>query len=568
MRSRLPARYAYPLVGLLFVSAGVVAVRRLNRPAAEPSHLAAGRPPPPEADTADPSPTAAGAAEVERWAGRLSSTDDAEIEQAVWRLEWRPYVERPLVEAVADRPDLSPAAAVRLATAMPRFRRRAALARRRAHAPDAIAAFYQRQALDGYLAGGHTDAKWDAAAVRFLQLANQRYALHRPDAFRATVTEARRQLRLAVDAGCDDPTVLACGGLLTGETDTSAEADWFDRADRAYTGGSPLFRSITAGRLLRPAADWDDARRRSAWPTLAARLGNMTVNTDRVLATPGVPAIVAVYMATNLFDRADALHVLCGPFITSTLASLERAFPDDPGMLLLKGRAHISWAWEARGGGYANTVTPQGWADFAARLKVAEAALTRAWQLDPGTPEAARHMLTVVRGQGGGPDQLELWLDRALSADPDCIDACWDVLTDLEPKWGGDPEQMIAFGRQCLAEGNWGTGIPAVLADAHWRVAHEYSDNPVAYWLRPGVWDDLRAVYAGYLVLNPDNWVSRNSLARYAVLCHQWRAADEQFRALGDRAKASLFGNGSAAALDEVRRTAARLAGDAAAQGR
>jgi hypothetical protein len=52
------------------------------------------------------------------------------------------------------------------------------------------------------------------------------------------------------------------------------------------------------------------------------------------------------------------------------------------------------------------------------------------------------------------------------------------------------------------------------------------------------------------------------------VPCHQWKAADDAFTQLGDDADPALFGNGSAAALAEARATAARLAGDPAAQGR
>ena len=124
---------------------------------------------------------------------------------------------------------------------------------------------------------------------------------------------------------------------------------------------------------------------------------------------------------------------------------------------------------------------------------------------------------------------------------------------------------MIRFGRQCVAEGNWRTDIPQVRADAHLRSAG-YAGDP-AYWLRPGVWDDVRVVYEGCLRRNCNPVFNRNQLARYAVLCHPWKAADQQFSTLGLQADAASFGDGTSAALDAARETAARLADPPDAQG-
>jgi hypothetical protein len=147
--------------------------------------------------------------------------------------------------------------------------------------------------------------------------------------------------------------------------------------------------------------------------------------------------------------------------------------------------------------GYASSVTPQGWKDFAARLDVAAAALIRSYELDPGDPAPATEMLIVVRGQQHDRIEMEQWYRRAMDADPDDADAAAQKLEFLKPKWGGDAADMVPFGRACLAQGNWRTRIPTVLALPHQELADVGGDP--AYWLSPGVWDDLRAVYGGYL---------------------------------------------------------------------
>ena len=574
MGVQVPARYAWPIAAVLFVSAGLVGVSRMRaslpegKPAVpKPSMVPMSFPAVPPGDRVEADPAPAAAAEVAKWVAQLSAPAPETQDRAALAIEFLPYLDLPLLEATAARPDLPSLAGDRLAGLMPRIRARDKLARRRAHAMDASGDFYEAQALSGYARGGHTDAKWDAAAQTFLHLANVRYVLHRPAAMAADIAEARRQLKLAVDAGCDDPTVFACAGLFVDDQGATRDevADWFARADR-QSGAGPLFRGIIDGRLLRAAAELNDAERRRTSPALMHRLDDMQQQFKDLLATPGVPPSVAVAVASNMFDRARDAHASVQSYVECTQSLLDKAFPNEPAALALKGKAYIRWAWQARGTGWASSVTPQGWKDFAARLATAEASLTEAWQRDPDDPDPAVQMITVLMGQQGGRNEMQTWYRRAMDADPDDVDAAYAKLTFLEPKWGGDPASMIRFGRQCVTEGNWRSNLPTLLAEAHARLAGYVSDP--AYWLQPGVWDDVRSVYAGYVDRYPGQDRYRNRLAHFAVLCHQWKAADEQFRRLGTQADASQFGNGTPAAVDEARRTAARLADVADAQGR
>lgn len=57
--------------------------------------------------------------------------------------------------------------------------------------------------------------------------------------------------------------------------------------------------------------------------------------------------------------------------------------------LKLQGAMEIEEAWKARGSGWANTVTPEGWKGFEDHLVKARAALTQAWKLHPQRPPRA-----------------------------------------------------------------------------------------------------------------------------------------------------------------------------------
>ncbi len=524
------------------------------------------------ARAADPAtqPVETDAAQVTRLVGQLSDADPDARDRALNDIQDLPPSDLPLLSAAADRDDLSPEAAVRLHRVLPAVRQRAKLADRARQADVAVSVFYDRELAAEYAAGSHANPAWDANARECLRQFARRVGTV-GDANVDAGAEARRQYKLAVLAGCNDPAVLACGALLlvdTGGADAAAH-DLFARADAATTDGcaGPLTRLIINGRLLRPAAAYDQADRVRTWKPTMQRLDDMLGSLKRLVAVRGVPPAAVLMFANNIYDRLADTHARYASNVDGLIAPLDQALPNDPAALALKGRFYVQYAWEARGSGWANTVTPQGWKDFADRLATANRCLTRSWELDPDSPVAATEMLTVVLGQGGPPGAMDLWFGRAMAADPDNATACYSKLTILEPKWGGDPDAMLRFGHDCLAGGNWHSWVPLVLVDVHARLAG-YAPDPAAYYLQPGVWEDLRATYAGYLKQYPDNDGLRNKFAYYAVRCHQWKAADEQFKRLAAAADATDFGDGTVPALDDCRDRAARLADKADEQGK
>ena len=74
---------------------------------------------------------------------------------------------------------------------------------------------------------------------------------------------------------------------------------------------------------------------------------------------------------------------------------------DPVAVLLLEGKYHIAAAWKARGGGFANRVSKEGWQWFGKELVEARRCLTKAWELDKTIPEPPTAMIAVEMGAGG-----------------------------------------------------------------------------------------------------------------------------------------------------------------------
>ncbi len=526
--------------------------------------------PPPMMTSATP-PDAAAAGEVAALVDRLSDDDPDVRERATEDLAHQDFTRLSLVEAAAGRGDLPPEAAGRLARLLPDLRRRAARVRRVLDVRNAGGPWDERLARADYDAGGHTDARWDDAARAFLLLAIRRRFVWGP-ARDAVTAEARRQLQLAVDAGCDDPVVLACGGLLAADTDGTPAADvqgWFDRADRAVTDRTPpWYRVIIDGRVLRArSAGFRYQAGEAATVAMRARVDRMALEVRQVVRTRGIPADRAADAIENLRRAGEAYDLQVGSLCHWNADDLAGRHPNDPAALYARGLTYVRWAWEA-GDHQAEDADPvKATKDFKARLDLATKLLTHAWQVDPTDPGPPTEMLAVELARDEGRAVMETWFARAMAADPDHFDACQAKLKYLGPNAHGSAADALAFGRECVAGRNWRARLPIMLVDAHFAVA-DASGDPAAYWLDPGVWADVTNVYSAHLRQYPGDDDLRGYYAKVAYKCHQWRVLRDQLKLLGDGLAPAGFGDATADDLADARSRAAALADLPDEQGR
>lgn len=135
--------------------------------------------------------------------------------------------------------------------------------------------------------------------------------------------------------------------------------------------------------------------------------------------------------------------------------------------LLISGTRHISWGWEARTTARAANVTQDQWRVFHERLRTAEEQLLEAAELRPEWVTPWRRLLTSGRGMSLGPAVTETRLDAALGRDPLDLETHVEWVSQLQPRWGGEPGQALAFARDALARAPQGHRLGCVIAMAH-----------------------------------------------------------------------------------------------------
>jgi hypothetical protein len=105
----------------------------------------------------------------------------------------------------------------------------------------------------------------------------------------------------------------------------------------------------------------------------------------------------------------------------------------------------INYAWEARGDGFAKTVSENGWKTFGERITEAKRILDDASTLPTKCPEWYTAMQDVARDEGWSMDKARDLYDEAVKFEPDYYYFARNMAYYLLPKWHGEQGDTEKF---------------------------------------------------------------------------------------------------------------------------
>ncbi|HTG45522.1 MAG TPA: DUF4339 domain-containing protein, partial [Verrucomicrobiae bacterium] len=241
--------------------------------------------------------------------------------------------------------------------------------------------FRTRQWLDAYQERGNHNTECDALAKEMLGAWIQSN-FGTPDTNGPSVEEMCDSL--AATAGCTDPLVLTVTALNA--TEINGKIERLERALQGFeTSRHRAYPRLCAAVNLMIAAGGKSERRTSGYRTALRALsesfrdGSFRPEDQEEIGE----ILVNGWGSTLLKSSPQGLHL-----------AVSQAGPAFEWLaLVLAGEYEISEAWRARGRGYANTVTPEGWKGFEAHRALAKTNLDRAWKLNPNLPLAPSRMI-------------------------------------------------------------------------------------------------------------------------------------------------------------------------------
>jgi hypothetical protein len=197
------------------------------------------------------------------------------------------------------------------------------------------------------------------------------------------------------------------------------------------------------------------------------------------------------------------------------------------------------WAWVARGHGYANTVTPEGWRLFRERIDQAQIVLEGSQKMQIMCPQWYSAMLTVGTAQGWDLERMHQVLEEGVKFEPGYYYLSQQYANYLLPKWHGRSGDASSFAR---------TSADAIGGDAgdilYFQVATELikrgDDEFPAHEMD---WQRIQRGYQALFSQYGSAHFPQNQLAYMAWKFQDANVARQQFEVIGSSWNRNVWGN-------------------------
>lgn len=403
-----------------------------------------------------------------------------------------------------------------------------------------LPSWHYDQLVGSYLSHGHRDPAWDADATNALGAfaAFRAGVISEKDLRTASITDFTAA---AFGKGCSDPLLRYLhwrrrGTKMAHTTDILEIADGLDAS--GYPAVLTSYAFLRAFEVLYPRPSTNQVS------PYAMRARQAALDRFKeALNQQDLPGIEVLELGRPVHRMLGAPSLTYHPWSPIEQTLIER-YSDVAEAQLLLGEAGITDAWRARGGGYADSVTEEGWRLFDQRLRKSDRALRRAWQLDPTLPEVPWKMITVCLGLGHPRPEMEKWFDRARNLSSGWYDLYSAKGQFLMPKWHGSVSEVLKFGRECLTDTNAVGRTRLMIVDFHeeleaYHRPHDASTGERSrrgnrtYFRDPRVWNDIRSAFEVFFHEVPDSAGWHHNYALHAWRAEDWKTLNAEIPKLG-----------------------------------
>lgn len=209
------------------------------------------------------------------------------------------------------------------------------------------------------------------------------------------------------------------------------------------------------------------------------------------------------------------------------------ARPDSSAARIALAGVYDSFGSEARGGGYADTVSSDGWRLYNERLGMAASTLVDAAKLKDKSPYWYSLMFDVALAQGWDKSQAKVLMDSAIAFQPSYYHVYRQYANYLLPKWYGEQGEAQAFAEQVSTQlgGQQGEFVYFEIASTIVCGCDAASDRAQLEGLD---WARIKGGYATLNHLYGYSTLKANRLAYMAYLQQDKQTAQAAFATIGD----------------------------------
>ena len=198
------------------------------------------------------------------------------------------------------------------------------------------------------------------------------------------------------------------------------------------------------------------------------------------------------------------------------IAEWRKEYPDSSGADLVEVIVWRAWAWHTRGEGAADTVTPEGWKLFRAKISSADDVLERSKGRASRSPLWYQLRLGIARDAGWDHQRYQALFNEATRKFPWYVPLYLWAANYLSPQWGGSYEAVDALARLT-------TAIPlgtdySLYARVYWHLTCDECLEFGLFQDSPATWPRMKAGFEGLMKRYPKSKWNLNGYAYFACL--------------------------------------------------
>lgn len=185
------------------------------------------------------------------------------------------------------------------------------------------------------------------------------------------------------------------------------------------------------------------------------------------------------------------------PVLLERIEQWRKEYPDSPTPHVALAAYHVGHAWHARGGGYSDTVSDEGWKLFGERLGKAMDVLLEQSEIVTKDPHSYCVMLTAFRGVGVERDRMNLLFLETLAVEPKYWENYYQLSIYHLPRWNGEThkewhEKLVAALDEAKLEQEDQDEIYAMVTMCVIDFAYDEDDEPNAFEVCGINWERLQ----------------------------------------------------------------------------
>jgi hypothetical protein len=214
--------------------------------------------------------------------------------------------------------------------------------------------------------------------------------------------------------------------------------------------------------------------------------------------------------------------------------------PESATARIVLAGSYVNFAWFARGNGYSDSVSKEGWDLFAERFELAKATLLEAAQLKDRCPYWFEIVQMTALAEGWDRPLAKEIFEKAVSFEPTYYHFYREYANYLQTKWYGEEGETQNFAGQ-IADHVGGDDGDIVYFEIATLVACQCQSEKA-----PLVGLSWPRIQKGYMALRQNYGVSNIKLNRFALMAYSSddkRAANQAFTEIGNNWDYTVWSN-------------------------